>query len=136
MAVGGARWVVEIVEEGVEFGLVAQRQRDGEAEGLRSGHLSESFGGAGFGFVADMMGEEGLRLGDSSRSCERGRSEAEEGCPEQGIQGVSFETGEGDFRARQGGSSLGGWRNSGASRGCVSSEIAWNGRSGYDSNSC
>jgi hypothetical protein len=135
VAVAGAGGIVEIVEQGIEFGLVAQGKGDGETKSLRAGHLSQSFGSAGLGFVTDVMGEEGLGLGHSGCGGERGRGEAEEGCPEQGIQGVSFETGEGDFRPGPGGSSRGGWRNSGASRGCVSSEIARRRRGGYDSNS-
>jgi AcrR family transcriptional regulator len=62
---------------------------------LRGGQLSDGFGSTSFGFVANVMGEEGLRLGDGSRGGERSRGEAEEGRPKQGIQGVSFETGEG-----------------------------------------
>ena len=62
MVVAGTGGIVEIVEEGIEFRLIAERQSDGEAEGLRGGQLSDGFGSAGFGFVADVMGEEGLGL--------------------------------------------------------------------------
>lgn len=73
MAPGGTVRVVEIGEEVVELLLVAQWERDDEAEGLAGWQLSERFGFTVDGDLADMVGEEGLRLGRSSGGGSRGQ---------------------------------------------------------------
>jgi len=47
MTVIGIGWVVELVEEGVEFGLIAQGEADGEVEARIGGELGKGFEVAG-----------------------------------------------------------------------------------------
>src|ERR1700691_1436355 len=75
--VRGTGWVVEIVEEGVEFRLIAEWESEDEAEVLGGGQLSESFRFAGDGGLTDVMGEEGLlcRSGQGGGCGERDRND-------------------------------------------------------------